>query len=80
MVSSNLNIYLHVGLSPMAYKSNGKTYYNSEDFAVNSFGDKYMCLLNEFDSSEINIEFKFTNHFKPMYAMTVHKAHGDDNQ
>ena len=36
----------------------------------------YMCLLNDFDNSEINIELKFTNHFKPMYAMTVHKAQG----
>ena len=35
-----------------------------------------MCLLNDFDNSEINLELKFTNHFKPMYAMTVHKAQG----
>ena len=35
-----------------------------------------MCLLNDFDNSEINVELKFTNHFKPMYAMTVHKAQG----
>lgn len=67
---------LHVGLKLMAYKSNGKKYYNSEDFTVKSFDDKYMCLLNDFDNSEINIELKFTNHFKPMYAMTVHKAQG----
>ena len=67
---------LHAGLKLMAYKSNGKKYYNSEDFTVKSFDDKYMCLLNDFDNSEINIELKFTNHFKPMYAMTVHKAQG----
>ena len=67
---------LHVGLKLMAYKSNGKKYYNSEDFTVKSFDDKYMCLLNDFDNSEINVELKFTNHFKPMYAMTVHKAQG----
>ena len=35
-----------------------------------------MCLLNDFDKSEINIELKFTNHFKPKYALTVHKAQG----
>ena len=52
------------------------TYYNSEDFTVKSFNDKYMCLLNDFDNSEINLELKFTNHFKPMYAMTAHKARG----
>ena len=67
---------LHVGLRLMAYKSNGRQYYNSEDFTVKSFDDKYMCLLNDFDNSEINIELKFTNHFKLMYAMTVHKAQG----
>ena len=37
---------------------------------------KYMCLLNDFDNSEINIELKFTNRFKQMYAMTVHKSQG----
>ena len=67
---------LHVGLKLMAYKSNGKKYYNSEDFTVKSFDDEYMCLLNDFDNSEINVELKFTNHFKPMYAMAVHKAQG----
>ena len=35
-----------------------------------------MRLLNDFDNSEINVELKFTNPFKPMYAMTVHKAQG----
>ena len=60
----------------MAYKSNGKKYYNSEDITVKSFDDKYMCLLNDFYNSEIDVELKFTNHFKPMYAMTVHKAQG----
>ena len=24
----------------------------------------------------VNIDIKFTNHFKPFYAMTVHKAQG----
>ena len=39
----------------MAYKSNGEKYYNSEDFTVKSFDGKYMCLLNDFDNSEINV-------------------------
>ena len=60
----------------MAYKNNGKQYYNSEDFIVKSCEDKHMCLLNDFESSEINIELKITNRFKPMYAMTVQKAQG----
>ena len=35
-----------------------------------------MCLLNDFDNSDINIEVKFTNHFKPMHAMTMNRAQG----
>ena len=53
-----------------------KKYYNREDFIVKSFDDKYMCLLIDFENSEINIKLKFTNRFKPTYAMTVHKAQG----
>jgi len=67
---------LHVGIRITVIKAMANKYYNSEDFTVKSFGDKYMCLLNDFDSSEINIEMKFTNHFKSLYAMTVHKAQG----
>ena len=74
------NYILHVGLKLMAYKSNVKKYYHSEDFIVKSFDDKHMCLLNDFDNSEINIELKLANHFKPMYAMTVHKSAGNDNK
>ena len=67
---------LHNGLKIMAYKSNGKRFYNSEDFTVKSFDDKFICLTNDFDDTEIKIELKLTNYFKPMYAMTVHKAQG----
>ena len=65
---------LHTGLKLMAYKSLGKRFYNNEEFTVKSFNDKFMCLTS--DDIEINVELKFTNHFKPMYAMTVHKAQG----
>jgi hypothetical protein len=34
---------LHVGFKLMSYKSNGKKYYNREDFTVKSFDDKCMC-------------------------------------
>ena len=67
---------LHNGLKLMAYKSHGKQFYNSEDFVVKSFDNKTMTLLNEMDDSEIKVELKFTNCFKPMYAITVHKAQG----
>ena len=72
----NSKYILHNGLKLMAYKSNGKRFYNSEDFTVKSFDDKYMVLINDCDNAEIKIELKFTNYFKPMYAMTVHKAQG----
>jgi len=65
---------LHNGLKIMAYKSNGKRYYNSEEFTVKSFNETHMRLTN--DDIDISIELKFTNHFKPVYAMTVHKAQG----
>ena len=60
----------------MAYRSHGKQFYNSEEFVVKSFDNKTMTLLNEIDGSEIKVELKFTNCFKPMYAITVHKAQG----
>ena len=58
----------------MAYKSLGKRFYNSEAFTVKPFNGKFMCLTS--DDIETSVELKFTNHFKPMYAMTVHKAQG----
>ncbi len=67
---------LHVGLKLMAYRSHGKLFYNSEDFIVKSFDDKTMTLFNEIDDSDTKVELKFTNCFKPMYAITVHKAQG----
>ena len=35
-----------------------------------------MILLNDINNTEISVDIKLTNHFKPMYAMTVHKAQG----
>ena len=35
-----------------------------------------MTLINEIDNSEIIIDLNFTNQFKPMYGLTVHKAQG----
>ena len=67
---------LHNGLKLMSYKSYGKLFYNSEDFIVKSFDDKTMTLLNEIDNIEIKVELKLTNHFKPLYAITIHKAQG----
>lgn len=58
----------------MAYKSNGKRFYNSEDLTAKTFDNKHMCLINDFDNTKIKVELKLTNYFKPMYAMTVHKA------
>lgn len=60
----------------MAYKSHGKQFYNNEDATVKSFDDKTMTLINEMNDSEIKLELKNTNCFKPMFAITVHKAQG----
>ena len=60
----------------MAYQSNGKQFYNSEDFIVKSIDKKYMCLTSGSDDTDINVDIKLSKHFKPMYAMTVHKSQG----
>ena len=38
-----------------------------------------MTLINGADNSEIVVDLKINNCLKPMYAITCHKAHGDDN-
>ena len=60
----------------MAYTSSlNKKYYNSEYFIVVDFDDDYFYLKTaKKDTAKIDI--KFTNHFKPLYAMTVHKTQG----
>ena len=35
-----------------------------------------MTLMHDTDNSEIAVDLKFTNCFKPMYAITCHKAQG----
>ena len=61
----------------MAYRSGAsKTYLNSEEFVVKSFNKDKMRLEQTDTNNEIEVDLKFTSHFKPMYAMTVHKAQG----
>lgn len=71
---------LYEGLKIIAYVSYGKKYYNCEEFTVKSFDNKFMVLLHEGDNRKINVELKldlkFTKHFKPTFALTVHKAQG----
>ena len=50
--------------------------FTTAKLSVKSFYDKYICLVNDFDNAEVKIELKLTSYFKPMYAMTVHKAQG----
>ena len=60
----------------MAYTTSlHKKYYNSEYFAVVDFDDEYFYLKTP-KKDAVKIDIKFTNHFKPFYAMTVHKAQG----
>ena len=60
----------------MAYKSHGKTNHTSEDVVAKSFNNKTMTLLNELGDSEMKLELRLTNYFKPMYAITMHKLQG----
>ena len=72
----NTKFVLHNNLHLMTYKTglNNKCY-NSEDFiAVDFDGDSFYLTTSKKDT--VNIDIKFTNHFKPFYAMTVHKPQG----
>ena len=68
---------LHNLLKLMAYKSN-KLFYNSEEYIVKLVNEETMTLINDTDDSEIIVDLKFTNWFKPTYAITCHchKAQG----
>ena len=66
---------LHKNIQLMAYTTSlNKTYYNSEDFIVVDFDDDFYLKTPKKDT--VKIDIKFTNHVKPFYAMTVHKAQG----
>ena len=59
----------------MAYRTSlNKKYYISEYFVVVGFNDEYFYLTHFGDTLKIDI--KFINHFKPLYAIAVHKAQG----
>ena len=60
----------------MAYRTSlNKKYDNSEDFIVVDSDDEYIYLKTA-DDVTIKIDIKFTNHFKLLYCITVHKAQG----
>ena len=60
----------------MAHKSN-TLLHNSEHVIIHStFNEPTMTLINDASNSEIVVDLKFTNWFKPMYAITCHKAQG----
>ena len=59
----------------MAYKNN-KSFHNSEDFVAKTCCNENMELINDTDNSEFIVDLKFTSCFKPMYAITCHKAQG----
>ena len=60
----------------MAYRTslNNKCY-NSGDFVVADFDDEYFYLKTP-SGDTVKIDINFINHFKPLYAITVHKAQG----
>ena len=60
----------------MAYRTSlNKTYYNSGNSIVVDSGDEYFYLKAP-SGDTIKIDFKFTNHFKPLCAITVHRSQG----
>ena len=63
----------------MAYTTSlNKKYYNSEDFIVvivAGFDDDYLYSKTT-KKDTVKTDIQPTNHFKPFYAMTVHKAQG----
>jgi hypothetical protein len=68
---------LHEGLKLMAYRSGRGMYYNSEEFIVKSFNaDSITLQVGELRSPEFTIGINYSKDFKPIYAITVHKAQG----
>ena len=60
----------------MAYSTSlNNKYYNSEDFTVVGFDGEHFYLQTH-QKDTVKIDIQFTNHFKPFYDMTVHKAQG----
>ena len=72
----NTKFILHKKLQLIAYRTNlNKNYYNSEYFIVVDFDDEYFYLKTP-SGDTVNIDIKSTNHFKPLYGITIHKAQG----
>ena len=65
---------LHNNSKVMANKSNTH-FHNSEVFFVKTYNEEKLTLIHDTDNSEIVVDLKL-NCFKPMYAITVHKAQG----
>jgi len=73
--AKNSKFKLHKGLTIIAYRTHGKKFYNSDEYTVKSYDDKNLILVDE-NNEELIIDIKLTNHFKPAFALTVHKAQG----
>ena len=72
----NTKFILHKNLQLMAFKTSlNNEYYNSEDFIVVGFDDEHFYSKTH-KKDTVKIHIKFTNHFKPLYAMAAHKAQG----
>ena len=60
----------------MAYRTSlNKKYYNSDGFVVVDFDDEYFYLKTP-SGDTVKIDIQFTNHFEPLYAITIHRAQG----
>ena len=73
--AKNSKFKLHKGLAIVAYRTHGKKFYNGDDYIVKSYDEKNLVLVDS-NNNELIIDIKLTNHFKPAFALTVHKAQG----
>lgn len=72
----NTKFILHKQLQLMAYRTSlNKKYYNSGYLIVVDSDDEYFYLKTQ-SGDTIKIYIKFTNHFKPLYGIAVHKTQG----
>ena len=73
--AKNSKFKLHKGLAIVAYRTHGRKFYNGDDYTVKSYNEENLVLTDD-GNNELIIDIKLTNHFKPAFALTVHKAQG----
>ena len=62
----------------IAYRTHGKKFFNSDEYTIKNYNKNKIILIDDNSSGyhELEIEMKLINHFKPAFALTVHKSQG----